>query len=118
GTEVILRLTGNRYLDSRNGWESYGEFQENMEDLGWDIHMVPYDWRRRGDTEAPKIRARIASLIGTSNFHLVGHSEGTRHARWLWKNYNDSGDAGQIKTVVDLAPPSLGAWEIVRLMYG
>ncbi|MBI4037413.1 alpha/beta hydrolase, partial [Candidatus Daviesbacteria bacterium] len=102
---------------------SYGDtikfFTDNGYELGKTLFLFPYDWRKDISlTTAPldELIGSIKQQTGSSKVDIVAHSMGGLVAR----NYiNDAGKAQNVRKLVTLGAPYLGATEFIRrLVYG
>lgn len=114
-------ITGPRTLfglNLRNVVGYYGDFRDGMQDRGWSVLLCPVDWRRSAESQVPSLLQRVLTLTGGRPFHLVTHSQGHRFGRWLYQQFGDVDTAFQVLTVVEIAPPVLGAWAMVENLMG
>lgn len=84
--------------------------------LGWNVLVMPYDWRKSVISSARRVLDAINERFGTQPIYIVAHSQGGLVARAVWKLMAESGRDKALLRIVTIATPQYGSMEPVRLL--
>lgn len=96
---------------------AYGALPTFLEQLGYSVLRLGYDWRRDLVSVAAFLWPTVAAWAAGQPFALVAHSLGGLLARALYGQALAAGAGGQVAAIITIGTPHFGSMEAVRLWW-
>lgn len=88
-----------------------------LKGVGYDVLVMPYDWRLSHLTLAQNLWPVVRAWAGGASFYVVAHSQGGLVARAIYGQMLQAGQQQQLAGLVCIGTPQYGSLEPVRLWW-
>jgi pimeloyl-ACP methyl ester carboxylesterase len=97
---------------------TYTPLVVNLEQAGWTVKVIAYDWRFRLSQLGPTVAAAIAAAFPTGDVHVVAHSMGGLVARMAYPQFETPATRSRWKRTVYLGTPHGGSHSATASLAG